>query len=113
MADQEKVPMPRVVGNLPRFTGDPQQPEPVTYAQPQQREKAKAIAQALSNVEGEIKRTPLQEIAARLSMITYGEMKEYCSGTGSDPDKVWEWCTTYKPEEKSDGQPGPSPNGAA
>jgi hypothetical protein len=52
-----------------------------------------AERERLTKLESELSRTALDEIAYRLSRLTYGEMKEYCEGTACDPDKVWQWAT--------------------
>ena len=75
-----KVPLPRVVGNLPQRTAE-------DYAPPERREMLNALANELS-------RKPLDEIAARLTKLTWGEMEELAKGIKcATSQDIWDWST--------------------
>jgi hypothetical protein len=54
------------------------------YAPPEERDR-------LRQLETELARTSLDEIAYRISHLTYGELKEFSQGIEGDPDKLWNW----------------------
>jgi hypothetical protein len=55
-----------------------------SYAPPAERDR-------LRQLESELARSSLDEIAYRISHLTYGELKEFSSGIEGDPDKLWNW----------------------
>jgi hypothetical protein len=90
MTDMTTSPFPRrtpqVRDLLPPRDADAKSLNPEAFAPPAERVR-------LAEIERELSRSPLDEIAARLAQLTYGDMKQYCEGTASECDKVWAWAT--------------------
>ena len=85
--DETPTALPRHL--KPREVTVPRQ-EPEAFAPPNQRS-------ILAAVESELSRKPLDEIAARIARLTYGEMKEFCAGIEHENvDTVWDWATKGK-----------------
>jgi hypothetical protein len=92
MAEGEELPRmlkPQQLRSLPQTADDSAK----AYAPPSTR-------QMLTAIEAELSRKPLDEIAARLAKLTYGEMIELTNGLKAEANVVWEWAVNRCASEK-------------